>query len=211
MARERDPARDKAYEMWKESNGKITNREIANILGVDEKKIATWKTRDKWNCSTTKKENVVQQKRKCSTTNKKKIKEVAKTLIEEGHSIRDVSDKVGLPKSTIGDISSKNNLQQSQLEYLKQFREKFKERIEKNKILRLEANEEALAAINYEIGNWRDNGKISKAAMEKLIMNEEAEQLIFEVDRIDRLEKAEPDVVTGDEEKKKELVIKVIE
>lgn len=74
MARERDPARDKAYEMWKESNGKITNREIANILGVDEKKIATWKTRDKWNCSTTKKENVVQQKKKCSTTQGKKNK-----------------------------------------------------------------------------------------------------------------------------------------
>ena len=75
----------------------------------------------------------------------------------------------------------------------------------------MEANEEALAAINYEIENWRDNGKISKAAMEKLIMNEEAEQLIFEVDRIVRMEKAEPDTTTGDEEKKKELVIKVIE
>ena len=83
MARERDPARDKAYEMWKESNGKITNREIANILGVDEKKIATWKTRDKWNCSTTKKENVVQQKKKCSTTKKEVIKkEIKEEIIE---------------------------------------------------------------------------------------------------------------------------------
>lgn len=83
MARERDPARDKAYEMWKESNGKITNREIANILGVDEKKIATWKTRDKWNCSTTKKDNVVQQKKKCSTTKKEVVKkEIDKEIIE---------------------------------------------------------------------------------------------------------------------------------
>lgn len=83
MARERDPARDKAYEMWKESNGKITNREIANILGVDEKKIATWKTRDKWNCSTTKKENVVQQKKKCSTTKKEVVKkEIKEEIIE---------------------------------------------------------------------------------------------------------------------------------
>ena len=209
MARERDPARDKAYEMWKESNGKITNREIANILGVDEKKIATWKTRDKWNCSTTKKENVVQQKKKCSTT-KKKIKEVAKTLIEEGHTLSEVANRTELHPSTLKRMSSKENLQQSQLEYLKQFREKYKERIEKNKLLRMETNEEALEAINYEIGNWRDNGKISKAAMEKLIMNEEVEQLIFEVDRIARLEKTTT-VVPGDKEKEKELVIKVIE
>lgn len=83
MARERDPARDKAYEMWKESNGKITNREIANILDVDEKKIATWKTRDKWNCSTTKKENVVLQKKKCSTTKKEVVKkEIDKEVLE---------------------------------------------------------------------------------------------------------------------------------
>lgn len=83
MARERDPARDKAYEMWKESNRKITNREIANILGVDEKKIATWKTRDKWNCSTTKKDNVVQQKKKCSTTKKEVVKkEIKEEIIE---------------------------------------------------------------------------------------------------------------------------------
>ncbi|MGL5593846.1 MAG: hypothetical protein ACRDDH_07935, partial [Cetobacterium sp.] len=80
---------------------------------------------------------------------------------------------------------------QSQLEYLKQFREKYKERIEKNKLLRLEANEEALIAINYEISNWRNKGVISKAAMEKLIMNEEAEKKILEMDRIDRFEKLE--------------------
>ena len=54
MARIRDPARDKAKEIYL-SNRNITNREIANTLGVDEKKIATWKYRDNWECSTTKK------------------------------------------------------------------------------------------------------------------------------------------------------------
>ncbi|WP_306583728.1 terminase small subunit [Fusobacterium ulcerans] len=71
MARIRDPARDKAKELYL-NNKDITNREIANILGVDEKKIATWKIRDNWKCSTTEKKNVVQQNKKCSTTNKKK-------------------------------------------------------------------------------------------------------------------------------------------
>ena len=170
-------------------------KDIADKYEVSLNTVKSWKQRYKW-CKDDKK--VCTQKPKKYAH--KKVKEVAKTLIEEGHSIRDVSDKVGLPKSTIGDISSKNNLQQSQLEYLKQFREKYKERIEKNKVLRLETNEEALAAINHEIGNWRNKGVISKAAMEKLIMNEKAEQLIFGLDRIEKLEKLEVERVKSNPE-----------
>ena len=79
MARIRDPARDKAKELYL-NNKDITNREIATILGVDEKKIATWKIRDNWKCSTTEKKNVVQQNKKCSTT---KRKEEKKELISD--------------------------------------------------------------------------------------------------------------------------------
>lgn len=78
MAREKDPNRELAFKLWRE-NQEITNREIAKTLEVDEKKIATWKSRDKWKervsspdeeattikknkCSTTKQETVVQQK-----------------------------------------------------------------------------------------------------------------------------------------------------
>lgn len=67
MARARNPDRDKAFELFKEHNGNITNREIANILNVPERTISVWKIRDSWNekvnCSTSKKE--------CSTTKKK--------------------------------------------------------------------------------------------------------------------------------------------
>lgn len=63
MARERDPARDKALDIYKEHNGDITNRAIADILKVDEKKIAVWKSRDKWNVVQQKKKSVVQQKK----------------------------------------------------------------------------------------------------------------------------------------------------
>lgn len=48
MARERSPNRDKAFELYKESNGEIQNREIANILGISEKTVSGWKTKDKW-------------------------------------------------------------------------------------------------------------------------------------------------------------------
>jgi len=68
VPRARNPDRDKAFELFKEHNGNITNREIANILNVPERTISVWKIRDSWNekvnCSTSKKE--------CSTTKKKR-------------------------------------------------------------------------------------------------------------------------------------------
>jgi Phage terminase, small subunit len=56
--------------MYDQHSGNITNREIANTLGVDEKVIAVWKQRDNW----VKKNNVVQQSDKSCTT-KKKVKQ----------------------------------------------------------------------------------------------------------------------------------------
>ena len=64
MARARNPNRDKALEIYREHDGKITNREIAAILGEDEKVVAVWKGRDKW-------QNVVQQSKKSCTTKKR--------------------------------------------------------------------------------------------------------------------------------------------
>lgn len=63
MPRKRSQNRDKAFEIYKENEGNITNREIANLLDEDEKVVAVWKSRDKW--------NVVQQSKQCCTTNKK--------------------------------------------------------------------------------------------------------------------------------------------
>lgn len=62
MAKARSPNRDKAFAIWQEHGGNITNREIAQILNEDEKKIAVWKQRDKW--------NVVQHSKDCCTTKK---------------------------------------------------------------------------------------------------------------------------------------------
>ncbi|MEG6615374.1 phage terminase small subunit [Peptococcaceae bacterium 1198_IL3148] len=68
--RPKNPNRQKAKQIWLNHKGKITNRQIAEMLGEKEKTISAWKCRDKWsavlqneNCSTTDK--------KCSTTKKK--------------------------------------------------------------------------------------------------------------------------------------------
>lgn len=63
MPRPRNPNRAKAYAIYKEHSGNITNREIAGLLNEDEKVIAVWKSRDKW--------NVVQQYNESCTTKAK--------------------------------------------------------------------------------------------------------------------------------------------
>lgn len=69
MPKRRSKNRDKAFEIFKEHDGKITNRKIAEILGEKESTISNWKCRDKW--------NVVLQKNDCSTTIKNKRKKGA--------------------------------------------------------------------------------------------------------------------------------------
>lgn len=49
MARARNPNRNRAFEIYKEHNGNIQNREISKILAVPEKTISGWKCKDKWN------------------------------------------------------------------------------------------------------------------------------------------------------------------
>ena len=132
------------------------------------------------------------KKRDKNVTNKK-AKEVAKILIEEGASISEVAKQTETPRGTIGRWSSEENLQQSQLEYLKEFRNNQRKKIRENKLKRLMLNDEILEAIEYELSNWQENGRVSKAAIEKLLMSEELEQKIFELDRIERLEKLEID------------------
>jgi uncharacterized protein YjcR len=48
MSRPRSPNRDKAYEIYKKFNGKITSKEIATLLDENENNINCWRTQDKW-------------------------------------------------------------------------------------------------------------------------------------------------------------------
>lgn len=63
MPRKRNPNQDKAFEIYQEHGGNITNREIARLLGEDEKVIAVWKKRNNW--------KVVQQSEESCTTKKR--------------------------------------------------------------------------------------------------------------------------------------------
>lgn len=126
MAKIKDPNRDKAKELYL-NNKNITNREIAKILGVDEKKIATWKIRDNWNCSTTEKKNEVQQNKKCSTTNNKSLINKAKSMVVEGATIKEAAEKTGLKESTLQNYSSKENWMEQQEKFLKKIYGKLQE------------------------------------------------------------------------------------
>ncbi len=48
MGKTRSPNRDKAYEIYKENNGKITPKEIAEMLGERLVNIYAWKKNDEW-------------------------------------------------------------------------------------------------------------------------------------------------------------------
>ncbi|MFE1631067.1 terminase small subunit [Brevibacillus reuszeri] len=48
VARARDPSRDKAYEIWKQANGEIKLKDIADQLDLSEGTVRGWKNKDKW-------------------------------------------------------------------------------------------------------------------------------------------------------------------
>lgn len=166
-------------------------KDIAQKYNVTLNTVKSWKTRYWSN----------EKKKKVCTPNKesmhtKKVKEVAKNLVENGASISEVANQTKLSISTVKRLSVQNNLQAKQLENLQEFKKEHLARIRANKLKRLAINEKALEAIAYEIGNWKNNGKISKAVMEKLLMNEEVEQQIFEAERMVKLEKLKIDKET---------------
>lgn len=91
MPRPRDPNRDKAFLLFKEHNGNITNRAIAEKLNVLEKTISAWKNRDKWissletvECSTTKKKRSTTNKKAKSNIRSNKREEIINALVEAG-------------------------------------------------------------------------------------------------------------------------------
>lgn len=48
MARARDPNRDKAFDLFKQSNGEMLLKDIAEQLGKSDSQIRKWKSQDKW-------------------------------------------------------------------------------------------------------------------------------------------------------------------
>lgn len=159
---------------------KKDNKEIAATLNISIRTVERY--RKDFN-STTNDKNAT-----TTNDNRRKKKEKARALIESGETITEVANKVGLARSTIGDISSKEKLQVKQLDYLKSFREQYREKITKNKKDRLNLNNIAKEKIEYTL-NLADF--ITKDTQKLIEMNEQTEQKIFELDRIERLERFE--------------------
>ena len=90
MPRGKNPNREKAYELYKQHSGNITNREIAKQLGEDEKKVAVWKQRDQWNVVQQKKERCTTKQKR--TTNRKIDKEMER-VVESVMENDDLTDK----------------------------------------------------------------------------------------------------------------------
>lgn len=67
MPKPRSPDRAKSFEIYKEHNGDIENRRIAEMLGISEKTVGGWKCKDAWE----KKLNGVLQTKKRSTPKRK--------------------------------------------------------------------------------------------------------------------------------------------
>lgn len=167
-------------EVYKLIIEKKDNKEIAAALNISIRTVERY--RKDFNDTTNDKNATA------TNDNRRKKKEKARALIESGETIRVVGDKLGLSKSVAGRLSSKEKLQVKQLDYLKSFREQYRDYIEKNKKDRLNLNNLAKKKIEYTLNLAED---ITKSTQELIKLNEQTEQEIFELDRIERLEKLE--------------------
>lgn len=141
MPRQRDPRRDEAFEIWKQHNGNITNRAIAEQLGVPEKTIGAWKSRDKWDeklkgidCSTTKNECSTAND-ECSTTNDKDDiswieieNEYVTDIRRKPCTLEDLSKKYNIPLQTIFDYSAANKWSEKRRRYKEETKKKTAEK-----------------------------------------------------------------------------------
>ena len=168
-------------EVYKLIIEKKDNKEIAAALNISVRTVERY--RKDFNNATN--DNDI----KTTTTNdKKKRKEKARVLIETGASLKEAAAESGISFNSAMKLSSKDKLQVKQLDYLKSFREQYREEITKNKKDRLNLNNIAKKKIEYTLNLTED---ISKDTQKLIKMNEETEQKIFELDRIERLEKLE--------------------
>lgn len=164
-------------------------KEIADKYGVTINTVKSWKQRYNWTREgAEKKTSVCTQNEKSMHTKKeitsKQKKEIARVMIEEGHTLKEASALSGTSIDAVKKISVREKLQQSQFEYLKEFREKQRERIRENKLKRMYLLEEAMMQIEEEISN----GECDKNTLEKLKLTEEIEQSLFKENKFYDLE-----------------------
>ena len=170
-------------EVYKLIIEKKDNKEIAAVLNISVRSVQLY--RKEYEKDLIKSESEIKNE---SESEKKKRKEKAKVLIECGASLKEAATQSNTTIDIVKRLSSKEKLQVKQLDYLKSFREQYREEITKNKKDRLNLNNIAKEKIHYTLNLTED---ITKSTQELIKLNEQTEQEIFEADRIERLEKLE--------------------
>ena len=168
-------------EVYKLIIEKKDNKEIAAALNISVRSVQLYRKEYEKDLNKSEIKNE-------SESEKKKRKEKAKVLIETGASLKEAATQSNTTIDIVKRLSSKEKLQVKQLDYLKSFREQYREEITKNKKDRLNLNNIAKKKIEYTLNLAED---ITKDTQKLIKMNEETEQKIFELDRIERLEKLE--------------------
>ena len=111
MAKIRDPVRDEAYILWKEAGGnkapKGILKEIAEKLNVPEGTLRGWKAKDKWNVPMEKK--IKRSQKETERSDKKKRITEAKTMVINGSTIKEASEKTGVSERVLQKYSAKEN------------------------------------------------------------------------------------------------------
>ena len=170
--------RNTRLEVYKLIEINKSNKEIAEELNISIRTVERYRQEHI-------KATTDNDKKATTTSDKKKRKEIAKAKIITGVSLKQVAEQTGTPKSTLANWSSKENLQQSQREFLQSLRAGEIERIKQNKLDRLHLNTRFKDSL-YEC-------EASKQTQEMLLLNEKTEQEILELSRLERLERFEFD------------------
>lgn len=172
--------RNTRLEVYKLIELKKSTKEIAELLNINIRSVQLYKKEY---------ERTLNEKETKSESERKKRKEIAKAMIIAGESLKSAEERTGTSKSTLANWSSKENLQQSQKEFLASLRNEHINEIIKNKKDRLHIN----SLLKESILEKAEKKEISKELQDTLKQNELTEQEILELSRLERLEKFELD------------------
>ena len=111
MAKIRDPAREKAYLLWKEAGGKKAPKgvltDIAEKLNKNVSLIRKWKNIDEWEQTITNKNNSNVTDKNGNITSKKKLIQKAKAIVINGGTLEEASTETNININTLKTYSAK--------------------------------------------------------------------------------------------------------
>lgn len=172
--------RNTRLEVYKFIELNKSTKEIAELLNINIRSVQLYKKEY---------ERTLNEKETKSESERKKRKEVAKAMIVAGSTIKEASIQTNTNFNSLKIASSKENLMQSQREFLESLRQEHIKEIIKNKKDRLHIN----SMLKESILQKAEKKEISKELQDTLKQNEITEQEILELSRLERLEKFELD------------------